>query len=350
MKSVRPIPHSRPWILEKDRRAVDATLHSGMISHGNLVAEFENKIQQYLGVSHAISQASGTAALILALRSLNIMQGDEVILPTYVCRNVLEAVLSVGASAKICDVDETGVLTADTVKTLVTQKTKAIIVVHIFGHPCDLTQIKMIEVPIIEDACQAFGLSVNGLMAGVMGDVGIFSFHATKCLTTGEGGMLVTDDAKIGMRASELTNGGVLPKSRSVAPMSDLQASLGFSQLDRYPEFVARRTELRKQYTRASNDAGIPIGTDMRSNLLFRFTLRTNSAFELVQEFFSKQGVSVRRGVDVLLHRLLGLDDTLFPNAIRLYQQTVSVPFYPSLTQDEADRVKKAIKDLTKWL
>ena len=348
MKTVLPIPHSRPWISEQDRRSVDTTLNSGMISQGRLVAEFENKIQQYIGASHAIAQASGTAALILALRSLNIMQGDEVILPTYVCRNVLEAVLSVGASAKICDVNEKGVPTADTVKTLVTQKTKAIIVVHIFGHPCDLTQLKMVEVPIIEDACQAFGLSINGSMAGSLGDVGIFSFHATKCLTTGEGGMLVTKNRRTGMRARELANGGALPLSRSVAPMSDFQASLGVSQLARYPEFIERRTELCKQYTRACNDAGVSIGTDMQSNMPFRFTLRTNSAFELVQDCFSKQGIIVRRGVDDLLHRLIGLDDTLFQNATKLYQQTVSVPFYPALTQDEAERVKKTIKDLTK--
>lgn len=340
------IPHSRPWITKHDRLAVQAVLRSGMISQGTHVSEFESAVQKYIGVDYAIAQASGTAALILGLKALDIAKGDEVILPTYVCRSVLEAVLSVGASAVLCDVDETCVMTAKTVEPLITERTKAIIAVHIFGHPCDLFQLKSLGIPIIEDACQSLGLLVDGVMAGAAGDIGILSFHATKCLASGEGGMLVTKDKQFELRARILASGDLTPMARSVAPMSDLQAALGITQLRRYAEFVTRRTELLKQYTLAATDVGISIGSELRSNMLFRFTLRLTSDFDALQEHFLKRGITVRRGVDELLHRLGGREDALFPHATHLYQQTISVPFYPSLSEKEAVRVQDAIASL----
>ena len=346
MEMEQHIPHSRPWITEKDKLAVQAALHSGMISEGSLVSEFENEVKRYLSVNNAVAQGSGTAALILALKTLDIKQGDEVVLPTYVCRSVLEAILSVGASASLCDVDEKGVITVNTVTPLITEYTKAIIAVHTFGHPCDIAQLKTLGFPVIEDACQSLGLLVDGIMAGAMGDVGILSFHATKCLASGEGGMLVTDDTQVGERARKLAAGDLPPAPRSVAPMSDLQAALGIAQFARYSEFISRRAELCAQYTNAAHDLGFSIGSDLRSNMLFRFTLRIKAGFGAVEEQFSRQGVTIRRGVDELLHRLVGLDDVLFPHASHLYQQTVSVPFYPGLSQEEAAQVKDSFASL----
>lgn len=342
MTATKMIPHSRPWINEADRKSVESVLASGMIAKGHITREFERKISDYLGVNYAVAQSSGTAALVLALRTLEIGQDDEIILPTYVCRSVLEAVLSVGATPVLCDVDKTGVITAGTVAPHITSDTKAIIAVHIFGHPCDLQVLRHQGIPIIDDACQAFGLAVDGPMAGAMGDIGILSFHATKCLTTGEGGMLVTHNKTWAERARKLADGSAAPSLRNVAPLSDLQAALGLSQLGRYSDFLERRIELRHQYTEAAQRYGIAIGFPEQSNMLFRFTFRSEQPFETLQKGFCEHGISVRRGVDELLHRTLELNDTAFPMAVHLYQQTVSVPFYSSLSIDESAAVSNA--------
>ena len=346
MTATMMIPHSRPWITETDRLSVQSVLASGMIAQGEKVCQLESTVCNYLGANHAVAQSSGTAALVLALRTLEIGQNDEVILPTYVCHSVLEAVLSVGATPVLCDVDDTGVITTVTVDPHITSKTKAIIAVHIFGHPCNLQGLKQMGIPVIDDACQAFGLNIDRLMSGACGDIGVLSFHATKCLTTGEGGMLVTRNKAWGERARQLADGSASLSPRNVAPVSDLQAALGLSQLGRYSDFLNRRNELRHQYTEAAQRLGITIGAPAQSNMLFRFTLRTNQLFEIVQLEFREQGISVRRGVDELLHRTLGLNDSVFPIAVRLYQQTVSVPFYPSLSIDESTAVSNALRIL----
>jgi perosamine synthetase len=340
------IPHSRPWINEDDRKTVESVLVSGMIAKGDKVGELEGKVCNYLGVNHAVAQSSGTAALVLALRTLAICRGDEVILPTYVCRSVLESVFTVGATPVLCDVDETGVINAVTVAPHITRKTKAIIAVHIFGHPCDLRMLKQYEIPVIDDACQAFGLTIEGAKAGALGDIGVLSFHATKCLTTAEGGMLVTCNKTWGERARELTEGCTKPSSRNVAPLSDLQAVLGLSQLGRYSDMLKRRNWLRRQYTEAAQRLDIAISASPQSNMLFRFTLRSERPFETVQAGFLNQGINVRRGVDELLHRTIGLNDSAFPIAASLYQRTVSVPFYPSLSIDESTAVSDAFRVL----
>ena len=340
------IPHSRPWINKADRHAVTSVLASGMLAKGAKVGEFESSVCDYLGANHAVAQSSGTAALVLALRTLEICRGDEVILPTYVCSSVLESVLTVGAAPVLCDVDETGVITAATVAPHITSKTKAIIAVHIFGHPCDLGILNQKEIPVIEDACQALGLTINGSKAGAHGDIGILSFHATKCLTTGEGGMLVTRNKALGERARQLVDGTTTLASRSVAPLSDFQAALGLSQLGRYPEFLERRNGLLRQYTEAAQRLDIAIGSPRQSSMLFRFTLRSEQPFEAVQAAFYNQGISVRRGVDQLLHRALGLSDSAFPMAVSLYQRSVSVPFYPSLNIRDATTVSNAFRIL----
>lgn len=341
MNAYTVIPHSRPWIAESDHHAVSSVLTGEQLAMGKLVSEFELQVAKYVGAKFSVAQASGTAALILALKALGISSGDEVVLPTYVCRSVLEAVLSVNAKPMICDVNEYGVLSKETVSSVFGKDTKAIIGVHIFGNLCDIASLKNFGVPIIEDACHAFGsLSPSG-MAGTAGDVGIFSFHATKCLTTGEGGILVTGDAGLAQRARGIAFGEVLPNRRSVAPMSDLQAALGISQLSRFPQFVERRTALYQRYSIAAKKIGIKVGLDMHCHLPFRFILTSKGGFSNLQKNFFNNRISIRKGVDELLHRLVGLGDQAYPNAVTLINSTISVPFYPAITHEEADRIEK---------
>lgn len=341
------IPHSKPWVVDADRKAVEAVLRNGMLAKGALVDKFQVDIASFAGSPHSIVQSSGTAALILALRTLKVGPGHNVILPTYVCRSVLEAVLSVGAKAKLCDVTSEGVIDPSGIERLIDTSTKAIIAVHLFGHPCSVSALRMYNIPIIDDACQAFSLKKAGRSSFLSGDLSVLSFHATKCLTTGEGGALITNNPDYAMRAIQLASGSDLPTERCIAPLSDLQAALGLSQLNRYHEFEDCRATLLQHYRYAANKHGLKTGVPPDCSQPFRFTLRVSNSFTSISNLCSKLGICVRRGVDQLLHQSMGLDDRYFPQALNLFESTVSVPFYPALTDQEVERVTAAFSAIS---
>lgn len=327
--------------------AVAAVLGSGLIARGVRVAEFEEAIASRLLVPGGIACSSGTAALRLGLAALGVGPGDEVVLPTYVCWNVLAAVTAMGAEPRLCDVDGSGVPTTDTVRPILSERTRAIVAVHIFGNPCDVNALLTLGIPVLEDACQAFGLELDGRPAGSLGTVGVLSFHATKCLTTGEGGMLVSGERQLLVKARALAQGSADRNASGLATMTDLQATLGLSQLARYDTFLSRRRDLQARYDETV--AGIPaLRRDERMSGAFRFryAVRAGDGFELVQQAMLDRGVHVRRGVDELLHRRLGLDDSAFGTACRLYSETVSIPFHPSLTDEEIETVLRSLKEV----
>jgi len=340
--SFTTIPHSRPWIIKEDIESVELALSTGMIAQGDLVQSFEAKMSKYLEVNEGVATASGTSALVLALLSLNLKQDSEVILPTYVCGNVLESILTVGAKPVLCDVDDNWVMTSETVEPHITKKTGAIIAVHMFGMGVDVDSLNAFRVPIIEDACQAFGLSIKNKLAGSLGNIGVFSFHATKCITTGEGGMITSNNNQIIERARALRDGQISYTHRVPSPMSDLQAALGISQLNRYKDFLERRQNIKDYYIRLLS-ASIFCENLANTNFLFRFPLRTHREFRDLQNKFLEHKIHVRRGVDKLLHRMLGFTDCNFPKATQLFEETLSIPYYPALSEKEYDRVSKAV-------
>jgi perosamine synthetase len=340
------ISHSKPWITETDRRAVDQVLASGMIAQGTVVGDFEAKVAGYLGLSGGVAVSSGTAALTLALRALGVTSQSEVIAPTYVCKNVVDAILCTGAKPVLCDVGEEWNMTAATVAPKVTTRTAAIIVVHVFGIPTDTHAFGQLGVPIIEDACQALGTRLKGAYVGSLGTVGVFSFHATKCLTTGEGGMVVSNDTTLLARMRELRNGtSSVSSGRLTSPLTDVQASLGLSQLARYPQFLARRQEIAELYFSELRTCRmqLPVALQGRS-VFFRFPVRVRGNLDRYQARFIELGIHVRRGVDTPLHRILGLDARSFPVAETLFAETLSLPIYPALQDQDLEKLLAAYR------
>lgn len=333
------IPHSAPWVTGADRQAVDERLRSGMIAAGTALAEFEAGVCKYVKAAGGVATPSGTNAIKVALELLGLGRGDDVILPTYVCESVMHSIQRVGATPVFADVNECSVLDVRTVGAAITPATKAIIAVHAFGHLCDIPSLRSLGVPVIEDACQAFGLETPWGMAGVVGDLGVYSFHATKCLTTGEGGMLVAG----GMSLALLLRGH-LPEPE--CRLSDVQASLGLAQLGRYEEFLARRLALRLRLDDAFADRPhLTAHLPPAGSFLFRYTIRSEAGFEAAQAFFGARGVTARRGVDSLLHRQAGRNDRDFPTAVKMFGANVSIPFHPALADHDADRVVRAAEE-----
>jgi perosamine synthetase len=328
------IVHSKPWLAAGDRDRIADVLASNMIARGREVERFEAEVGDYLGLPPGVATPSGTRALVCSLKALDAGPGDEIVMPTYVCRSVWEAVRAVGATPRLCDVADDWCVSAETIEPVVTARTRAIIVVHPFGIMADTAPIRRFGVPIIEDCCQAFCRHSDLASAAVV----ILSFHATKLLTTGEGGMALTADR------------GLIERIRRIAAcereqLSDLQAALGRSQLTRYPAFLSRRRALADRYFEALHDVDAVLPHRVREHsVFFRFPLRTAASFDQLRADFSQHGVAVRRGVDALLHRSMELDGSLFPGAERAFRETLSIPLYPALTDNEAARVIAAAR------
>jgi UDP-4-amino-4-deoxy-L-arabinose-oxoglutarate aminotransferase len=304
-----------------------------MIASGAAAVRFAEAVRDRVGAVSVATAASGLDALAAALRGCAVGAGDEVIVPTYVCARVTDAVIATGARPTLADVGVDGNLTVETVQAVRTVATKAVIAVHTFGHPCDLAALRSLGLMVVEDACQAFAISLPAGVTGTLGDVGVYSFQATKCLATGEGGMIVTP---------VVTTAGV-PQGHTA--MADLQATLGLAQLARYDSFLDRRRAIAAVYRDAVSARPELAAHQPDSDIpLFRFTLRSPSGFEQAVDFFASRGIAARRGVDALLHRAAGLADRQFPTATRLFETTVSLPFYPGLSDAQVERIAAAAR------
>jgi perosamine synthetase len=342
---VKEILHSKPWIVGDDLTAVAAALRSGFIGSGRRTLEFEHRFSRWVKAANpGLSVGSGSAALYLAIKALGCGSEDEIVVPTYVCRSVLEAVIAAGARPVLCDVGQDWVVHPDNVALLITRRTKALIVPHMYGIFADVSAFRSFGVPIIEDCAQAIGSRASPVISG---DVAVFSFHPTKCLTTGEGGMVVSSDKKIAARIRALRDGGDSSFDRKVfSPMSDLSAALGLSQLSRYDRMLARRREIASEYFRALAGCLPDAAVNLKGlpSMFFRFPMTVPGGAERYRNVFLRKGIHVRRGVDTLLHRLQGLPDDQFPCAVELYRTTLSLPIYPAMSNQDLRRCVSSLK------
>lgn len=343
---IEQIPHSSPWITNRDIEAVASTLSSLMIAQGDKTRMLERRLASWLNAEDGVGVASGSAATVLALRGIGVGPGDEVILPTYVCRSVLQAILSVGGKPVLCDVGSNWVMTEKDAKCVFSDRTRAIIVPHVYGIFADIDSFRSLGVPIIEDCAQA--LDASGKRSA-RGDIAILSFHPTKCLTSGEGGMAISSEPPILERMRAYRDGsGTNCMSRLFSPLSDLAASLALSQLDRYETGLERRRKIAAIYTDAveSHCPGALNREAMKRSMYFRFPLRIPGGLAVFQKPFSDIGIQVRKGVDTLLHRDTNQDDLMFPVAIELFDTTISIPIYPSLSSSQVSRCAEALTQM----
>ena len=256
------IPVNQPSIGESELECVVSAVRSGWISSaGPYLDEFESRWAEYCGVRHGVAVSSGTAALDVALNCLDLAPGDEVILPTFTIISCVLAIIRNGARPVLVDCDpDTWCLDVDEVASKVTPRTKAIMAVHMYGHPAEMDALKQTarqhDLVLIEDAAEAHGAEYKGKRCGGLGDLAVFSFYANKIVTTGEGGMVVTNDQKWASKARAYRNLCFQPGRRFVHErlgqnyrMTNLQAALGVGQLDRLAAIVKRKRAIAASYT-----------------------------------------------------------------------------------------------------
>ncbi len=255
---MKRIPVSGPWITEKEIRYVTKAVTTAWYANANVFHDrFERAFSQYLGVKHAIALPSCTAAIHLGLMGLGVGPGDEVIVPDITWIATSAPISYVGATPVFADIDATTwCLSAESLQTCITPRTKAIITVNLYGSMPDYDAIRAIaaehRLPILEDAAESIGSEYHGHKAGSLGDVSVFSFHGSKTLTTGEGGLLATNRDDIAKRVLFLRDHGRAPDAKmfwntEVAykyKMSSMQAALGLAQLERVGELVERKRQI----------------------------------------------------------------------------------------------------------
>jgi perosamine synthetase len=334
------IQHSKPWITEADKAAVLHQLMLGMVASLDKNKEFESAVAKRVGAIGSVSSTSGTTALLLCLKALGVGDGkdDEVILPTYVCDTVMQAVLIAGAKPVLCDTGPFWNATEESIVEHFSPRTKAIIAINIFGISAQLACLRKYPHLIIEDHCQSFGLKDP-----IFGAAAFYSFYATKCLTTGEGGAAAFLDSDFLSRARKVRSDYVVPGA-----LSDLQAALGLMQLSRYDQMLWRRRQIATTYLHElPKDLTYKFSQVADRSLFYRFPLCIHGDFDRIRRHFAERDIAVGQGVSVLLHRFTGQSDNDFPNAVASFNTTVSIPIYPAMADDDVSKVIDAVKALT---
>jgi perosamine synthetase len=359
------IPISKPLIGPREKQLVLDALASGWVSSiGKYIDEFETNFAEYCGTEYAIAVSNGTTGLHLALAALGLGPGDEVIVPDLTFVATANAVAYTGAKPVLADIDpDTLCIDPCSVKSLITKRTKAIIPVHLYGHPAEMDALIEIGeshgINIIEDAAEAHGAEYRGCKVGGLGKCGVFSFYGNKVITTGEGGMLTTNDRKFYERARRLRDHAMSPERRYFHEergfnyrITNLQAALGVAQLERIEEFLQRRREIMSWY-----DADINAGDGVRLNRVKNWA---KSAFWMVcmevdwldeprRDAFMRslraQGIDSRP----YFHTLSSMPmyrQTVLPVAGRKSQTGLNLPSFFDLTRKDVGRICDVVNKL----
>ncbi|OLP15646.1 hypothetical protein BST81_25170 [Leptolyngbya sp. 'hensonii'] len=329
------IPHNRPTLGPEEEAAVIRVIRSGWLAQGQEVQAFEAELCRFLGLPehHAVALTSGTAALFLALWALQ-GRGKKVAFPVYTCSSIRHAIAMAGGEE--VQVDITPGTPNLALEQLAQTEATVAIVPHMYGLPLDLTHLQ--GVTVIEDCAQALGAVIHQVPAGLQGHIGIFSFYATKLITSGgQGGMVVSRDRSLidAIRDYREFDCRQDDRQRFNFQMTDLQAAIGRVQLRRLPQFLTRRAELFHRY----QQAGLPLLDSPLNPVRFRAIVQTTRPSALIDALAA---ASVKAIIPIETWELLG-DPAHFPVARALTQETVSLPLYPSLQDAEMDLILNSL-------
>jgi len=354
ISAIAYIPHSRPALGDLESAAVAAVMASGHIAQGPEVEKLEASVARVLGIgadtdsasAHAVALSSGTAALYVALRTLGVGAGDEVLIPAYACASLNQAVHYAGAQPRYIDCDPVSLNPdPDDARRKLSKRTAACIVPHLFGLPADIDAFGVLGPPIIEDCAQTLGVRLGERRVGSFGDITVCSFYATKLVAGGEGGMMLSRDKSLIGRARVLRDCEE-PQGDAGSfnfKMSDVHAAIARVQLQRLDEFLQRRADIAAAYRAALGAATIDLPTppDGREHAWFRFVimLREHNLDALLRRCERHQ-LACRRPVGRLV---AGVDLDELPGCRTAWERACSVPLYPALTNDEARQAPRRL-------
>lgn len=364
------IPLSSPDIEEWEIERVAEVLRSGRLSLGPQMMEFERAFSTYIGVAHGVAVNSGTSGLHLAIRALNIGEDDEVITAPFSFIAPANAILYERAVPVFVDIDPvTFNIDAEKIEAAITPKTRAIVAVHTYGRPASMSSIMDIArrygLLVIEDACEAIGAEADGRRVGGIGDIGVFAFYPNKQITTGEGGMIVTNDLEMAARMRSLRNQG---RGQSTEwfehkelgfnyRLSEMSCALGLSQLERIESILERREAIAQAYhLRLAEESGfilpeMEIRDGRISWFVYVVTLAdrfTRKDRDWIASELGASGIGCARyfapiHLQPFYRKMFGHQPGTFPVTERIAERSLALPFYNRITGRELDKVSQTL-------
>lgn len=368
------IPVNEPLLNGNEKKYLNECIDTGWISsEGPFIKKFEENFSKRMGRKHGIAVCNGSVALDAACVALGLEKGDEVIMPSFTIISCAAAIVRTGAVPVLVDSDPlTWNMDVAKIEEKITKKTRAIMVIHIYGLPTDMKPVMEIAnkygLKIIEDAAEAHGQLYDGKPCGSFGEISCFSFYPNKHVTTGEGGMILTDDDKIADRCRGLRNLCMQPQRRFLHEelgwnfrMTNLQAALGLAQLERLDEFVVRKRKMGKLYTELLKDYSnvqLPLAkTDYSDNIywVYGMVLKENAPFDAAEalKIFGGKGIGTRpffwpMHEQPVFHKMGLFKDEKYPVAETLARRGFYIPSGLALTEEQIKTVAECVKEVIK--
>jgi dTDP-4-amino-4,6-dideoxygalactose transaminase len=348
---VERIRLARPETGAEEAAAVAAVLETGMLTQGPVVAAFERELAAACETKHAVAVSSGTAALHVAVLSLELAPGDEVIVPAYTFPATANVVALSGLRPVLVDVDPV-TMNIDPDKISVGPRTKAVLAVHLFGRPCRIEELP--DLPVIEDAAGALGARRGGRACGSLGLAACLSFHPRKIVTTGEGGAITTNDGRLAAELALLRNHGWrsladadMPRPSLNYRLSDILAAVGLPQLERLAELLEARTRIAAGY--AERLAGLPVTLPTADEGDVHgwqaYVIQVERRDEVL-DALRAEGIEAQIGTFALPRLGPYRDQGSFPGAEHAFERALALPFHTYLTDSELDRVAESLDKL----
>jgi len=355
------IPLMKVYVDDEIKKAVLEVLDSGWYILHEKTREFERKFAKFCGVKNAVCVSSGTAAIFLSLQALGIKHGDEVIIPSFSFIASASPIIEVGAKPVFVDIEEkTYNIDPEEIKKALTKRTKAIMPIHLYGHPANMEPILEIaqenDLHVVEDACQAHGAEYKGRRVGGIGHVACFSFYPSKNMTVcGDGGAVVTNDEEIAETVRKLRDHGrrekyIFDMKGYNLRFNEIQAAIGIKQLEKLPVWNETRRRIAEMYNQALEGLVItPVEEPWAKHVYHLYVIRAKRRDEL-KEFLSRHGVSTLVHYPVPIHKqpaitsVLGTQPTL-KNTEKVANEVLSIPMYPRLTKREVEYVSDKIRE-----
>ena len=373
------VPYFVPWITQKDKSSVLRALTQRWLTNGHMLQKFEQGFQKYVGSRYSLGVSNGTHALHLCLASLGIGPSDEVIVPTFTFAATANVIIYCGAKPVLVDVDpKTCNILSSEIKRKRTKRTKAVIVVHYGGQPCDMEDImtlsKKYGLYVIEDCAHALGATYRNMRCGNIGHAGCFSFYPTKIITTGEGGMITTSSLKVFRNSRSLRSHGIstYPQYRETKGqwrydieqvgynyrLDEMRAALGLSQLKRIDRINNLRIKIAEKYNKKlENIKGItmPSKKNDRSHIYHLYTIQIEDEYHLTRDelFQNLHRNGVGSSMQYYPLHLMSYNKKEyknkieeFPNANMLKDRVLSLPIFPTMTSKQVDIVVSALNSV----
>jgi perosamine synthetase len=355
-----PVAIARPDIGEEEIAAVSEVLRSGMLAGGKRVAELEERFAAFIGTKHAIAVSNGTVAEMCVFAGLGLGPGDEVITVGHTFNATVSAILYTGATPVFIDIErDTYVMDAKRIEAAITPRTRAICPVHLFGLPADMDMIVSIAdrhgLAVVEDACQAHGAEFRGRKVGSFGH-GTFSLYGTKNMTTGEGGLITTDDDRLADWIRLYRNQGMRERYHHEIlgynfRLTDLQAAIGLCQLEKLERNTDRRRAIAAEYDSAFAELPIrtPVTPPGRTHVFHQYTIDVGPSRDAVVADLTAAGIGTGIYYPIPVHRQAyvlerGIHVDL-PVTDAAAERSLSLPMYPGLTDTDQARVIAAVQE-----